>query len=144
MANLGTLWFGADIDLSALKQKIQSGNQSILDALKINYDPQSYQQMVSKLRTELDKETFNIKINTNAAAVRQNLQNSLSSINNSANAPKLDLNGLKGIPGMKMQMAQLTESIVLQTENCCAVPDGRPPDAKRVLNLSYFIIDLFP
>ena len=116
MANLGTLWFGADIDLTALKQKIQNGNQSILDALKMNYDPQSYQQMVSKLRTELGKETFDIKINTNAAAVRQSLQNSLSSINNSANAPKLDLSGLKGISGMKMQMAQLTESIVLQTE----------------------------
>lgn len=121
MANLGTLWFGADIDLSALKQKIQSGNQSILDALKINYDPQSYQQMVSKLRTELGKETFDIKINTNAAAVRQNLQNSLSSINNSANAPKVDLSGLKGISGMKMQMTSLTESIVLQTEKVRAL-----------------------
>ena len=121
MANLGTLWFGADIDLSALKQKIQSGNQSILDALKMNYDPQSYQQMVSKLRTELGKETFDIKINTNAAAVRQNLQNSLSSINNSANAPKVDLGGLKGISGMKMQMTQLTESIVLQTEKVRAL-----------------------
>lgn len=75
MANLGTLWFGADIDLSALKQKIQSGNQSILDALKINYDPQSYQQMVNKLKGQLANETFNIKLNASNAVgnIRQQL-----------------------------------------------------------------------
>ena len=68
MADLGTLWFGADIDLTKLKQKIQSGNQGILDALKISYDPQSYQQMVSKLRSDLSKETFEIKISAGNVA----------------------------------------------------------------------------
>lgn len=110
MANLGTLWFGSDIDLNGLKNKIQSGNQSILDALKINYDPASYQQMVTKLRTELSKETFEIKINTNATAVQQSLQNTIGNITNGASASG------KGIFGMKMSMADLREEIILQTE----------------------------
>ena len=79
MADLGTLWFGADIDLTKLKQKINSGNQSVLDALKMNYDEQSYQQMVSKLRTALDRETFKVKIVADENSVAQNLRRSLSS-----------------------------------------------------------------
>lgn len=75
MADLGTLWFGADIDLSRLQQKIQQGNQGILDALKMNYDPQSYQQMVDKLRQELGRETFEIKISTNTSSIVNNLKN---------------------------------------------------------------------
>ena len=77
--NLGTLWFGADIDLTALKQKIQSGNQSILDALKISYDPQSYQQMVTRLRTQLSKETFEVKLTANTQNVVNNIQNATKS-----------------------------------------------------------------
>lgn len=109
--NLGTLWFGADIDLTALRQKIQSGNQSILDALKMNYDPASYQQMVTKLRTELSKETFDIKINTNTAAIKQSLNSTLNSITNSATAPKIDLNGLKGVPGMTRDIVEMRDTI---------------------------------
>lgn len=111
MANLGTLWFGADIDLQTLKQKIQSGNQSILDALKMNYDPASYQQMINKLRTELSKETFEIKVTTNAAAVQQGLRNTLNTISNGATAPKIDLSGLKGIPGMTRDILEARDSI---------------------------------
>ena len=48
MAQLGTLWFGADVDLTELKKKIQTGNADLLNALKMEYDPASYQQMVSK------------------------------------------------------------------------------------------------
>ena len=76
--NLGTLWFGSDIDLTQLRQKIQNGNQSILDALKMNYDPASYQQMVNKLRTELGKETFDIKISANTQGLAQNIRQQLS------------------------------------------------------------------
>lgn len=80
MANLGTLWFGADIDLTALKQKINQGNQSVLDALKMNYDPRSYQEMVTRLRSELSKETFNIKISADASQIRSQVQNAIGSI----------------------------------------------------------------
>lgn len=80
MANLGTLWFGADIDLTALKQKINQGNQSVLDALKMNYDPKSYQEMVTRLRSELGKETFNIKISTDTSQIRSQVQNAIGSI----------------------------------------------------------------
>ena len=78
MADLGTLFFGADIDLTQLKQKINQGNQDILDALKINYDPKSYQDMVSKLKSELSKETFEIKLNANTSNLSQNLRQQLS------------------------------------------------------------------
>lgn len=113
---IGTLWFGADIDLTKLQQKIQSGNKSILDALKINYDPQSYNQMVTKLRSQLDNEVFKIKVSTDTSAVRQNLQNTLNGIASSVSMPNLNLGQMKGIPAMKMSAAQLTEEIVLQTE----------------------------
>ena len=111
MANLGTLWFGADIDLTALRQKIQSGNQSILNALKMDYDPASYQQMVTKLRNALDKETFEIKVKTNTAAVKQNLQNTLNTVSSSVKAPNLNLSGLKGIPGMTRDLIDYRENI---------------------------------
>lgn len=76
MAQLGTLWFGADIDMTKLQQKIKSGNQSVLDALKINYDQASYQQMVSRLRTDLAKEHFEIKLSANTQNIVQNIKNS--------------------------------------------------------------------
>lgn len=69
MSNLGTLWFGADIDLSNLKQKIQSGNKEIVDALKIDFNPASFQQMVSKLRSDLSKEVFEVKIKADTSAI---------------------------------------------------------------------------
>ena len=76
MADLGTLFFGADIDLTQLKQKINQGNQSILDALKINYDPASYNQMVNDLKHKLASETFEIKLSTNVTNLTQSLQSS--------------------------------------------------------------------
>lgn len=79
--NLGTLWFGADIDLTKLQQKIASGNKSILDALKIDYDPQSYNQMVSKLKAQLATETFEIKISANTQNLVQNLKNTFGGNN---------------------------------------------------------------
>jgi hypothetical protein len=73
---IGNLWFGADIDLTKLKQKIQSGNQSILDALKISYDPQSYNQMVSKLKSQLASETFEIKLKADTNRIVHNIKES--------------------------------------------------------------------
>ena len=73
MANLGTLWFGADIDLTNLKQKIQQGNKDVLDALKLSYDPASYQQMVSKLKDELGREKFDIKVEADLSQVKQSI-----------------------------------------------------------------------
>ena len=99
MADLGTLWFGADIDLSRLQQKIQQGNQGILDALKMNYDPQSYQQMVDKLRTELGKETFELKLTANT----QNIVNSVRG----ATSGRLGFGSLAGLD-------ELTEKIYRQ------------------------------
>lgn len=113
MSQLGTLWFGADIDLTALKQKIQNGNQSVLDALKMNYDPASYQQMVSKLKSELAKETFEIKVATNTASIQKGLQNTLHSLSNSATPPNIDLSGLKGIPGMTRDILEMRDSIFM-------------------------------
>lgn len=74
-SSLGTLWFGADIDLTALKNKINQGNQSVLDALKMNYDPQSYQQMVSRLKSQLASETFEIKLTANTQNIVNNVRN---------------------------------------------------------------------
>lgn len=78
MAQLGTLWFGADIDLAKLKQKINEGNKDILNALKIDYDASSYQQMVNKLRASLNREVFEIKLNANSQNLVQNVRQSLS------------------------------------------------------------------
>lgn len=75
MAQLGTLWFGADVDLTELKKKIQTGNADLLNALKMEYDPSSYQQMVSKLRTQLSSEVFRINIEANGQSVQNVLQN---------------------------------------------------------------------
>lgn len=75
MAQLGTLWFGADVDLTELKKKIQTGNTDLLNALKMEYDPASYQQMVSKLRTQLSSEVFRINIEANGQSVQNVLQN---------------------------------------------------------------------
>lgn len=75
MAQLGTLWFGADVDLTELKKKIQTGNADLLNALKMEYDPASYQQMVSKLRTQLSSEVFRINIEANGQSVQNVLQN---------------------------------------------------------------------
>lgn len=107
MANLGTLWFGADIDLANLKQKIQNGNQSILDALKMNYDQQSYQDMVNKLRSELSRETFEIKIKTNIDSARQSVQQALTNVGNAATN-----GGMTGLNGVR----QLTRDILDQRE----------------------------
>ena len=73
--NLGTLVFGADIDLKELERKILQGNQSVLNALKMDYDPASYQQMVTKLKTQLSKETFEIKISANSQNILRNAKN---------------------------------------------------------------------
>lgn len=99
MADLGTLWFGSDIDLTTLKQKIQQGNKSILDALKMDYDPQSYQEMIGRLRSSLARETFEIKINANPQGLAQNLRQSLGSN--------------KGLTG---GLDELNEKILAQTE----------------------------
>lgn len=65
MADLGTLWFGADVDITKLKASIAQGNKDILDALKMNYDPKSYQDMINNLRSALSKEQFEIKLTAN-------------------------------------------------------------------------------
>lgn len=62
MAHLGNLSFGSDIDLSQLKKKIMDGNKSILDSLRMSYDDRSYREMVSRLRSSLERETFTIKV----------------------------------------------------------------------------------
>ena len=62
MAHLGNLSFGSDIDLSQLKKKIMDGNKSILDSLRMSYDDRSYREMVSRLRSSLERETFTIII----------------------------------------------------------------------------------
>jgi len=79
MANLGTLWFGADIDLTQLKNKISQGNQSILDALKMNYDPASYTQMVNDLKHRLSSEVFQIKLSADTQAIVNNVRNATKS-----------------------------------------------------------------
>lgn len=71
MANLGTLWFGADIDMSALRNKIQQGNRDILDALKIDYSQDSYRAMVDKLRSSLSRETFEVNIGVSSKLGQQ-------------------------------------------------------------------------
>lgn len=90
MANLGTLWFGADIDLTRLQQKISQGNQGILNALKMDYDPQSYSMMVSKLRSALSRETFEIKISANTQKVIQNVQNATRGVGGAGTMTGLD------------------------------------------------------
>lgn len=90
MANLGTLYFGADIDLAKLKQKINEGNKDILNALKIDYDASSYQQMVNKLRQALDNETFEIKISANTQKIVQNIQNAGRGLGNVGSLSGLD------------------------------------------------------
>lgn len=80
MANLGTLWFGADIDLSNLKRKLQEGNREALNALKVDYDQSSYTQMVSKLKTALANERFEVKISTNVQSAVQSVKDSMTQV----------------------------------------------------------------
>lgn len=88
--SLGTLWFGADIDLTKLKQKIQQGNKDVLDALKMDYDHQSYTQMVSKIRSNLARETFEIKLSANTQNIVQNIRNATKGGGGSFNVRGLD------------------------------------------------------
>ena len=108
MANLDTLWFGADIDLTELKKKANQGNKDILDALKLNYDPQSYQQMVSKLKAQLSKEEFKIKVTTDIESARQSVKNTLDNIGKTGN---VNLDALKGVSGMTRDIINQKESI---------------------------------
>ena len=80
MAELGTLWFVADIDLSNLKNKIKQGNKEVLDALKIDYDRDSYTRMVNNLKEQLSKESFSIKIDADMASARRAVNDSLKKV----------------------------------------------------------------
>jgi len=109
MANLGTLWFGADIDLARLQQKINQGNQSLLNALKMNYDPQSYQEMVNRLRSNLARETFEIKIQADTRRVVQNIQNA-TKVPQVGQLPSMDALNEK-IARQKALVNALTETV---------------------------------
>ena len=115
MADLGTLWFGADIDLTNLKQKIAAGNKDIVDALKIDFDPSSFQQMVSKLRTDLSKEIFEIKIQADSSAL-QNLQRSLGNMGQGGQVAPFNLQNIQnaqtGVAGIHRQIVELTRQIL--------------------------------
>lgn len=86
MAKLGTLWFGADIDLTQLKKKIEQGNKDVLNALKIKFDAQSYDKMTSQLRSKLKKEQFEVGIVINQAKVSKAVQAALANAGLSNNA----------------------------------------------------------
>ena len=110
-SSLGTLWFGADIDLTTLKQKIQHGNKDILDALKINYDPASYTQMVNDLKQRLSNEVFEIKVSVNSQQVKEQMDQAINNVSNSATSPKVDLSGLRGVSAMTRDIIDLKDRI---------------------------------
>ena len=120
-SNLGTLWFGADVKLDQLKKSINEGNKSILDALKMSYDPQSYQQMVAKLKQQFASETFQINVSTNAQSVAQDLRQSLGGIaNGNGQIAPFDVqniqNAQNGVTGIHRQVVEFTRKILDQKD----------------------------
>ena len=119
MAQLGTLWFGADVDLTELKKKIQTGNTDLLNALKMDYDPASYQQMVSKLRGQLSSEVFKINIEANNQAVQNVVQN-IRSVGASPIAP-FDVQNIQaaatGTDSIHRRILNLNNAIISQKDN---------------------------
>lgn len=119
MAQLGTLWFGADVDLTELKKKIQTGNADLLNALKMDYDPASYQQMVSKLRGQLSSEVFKINIDTNNQSV-QNVVQSIRSVGAAPIAP-FDTQNIQtaaaGTDSIHRRILNLNNAIISQKDN---------------------------
>lgn len=106
---MGNLWFGADIDLTNLKQKIQEGNRDVLDALKISYDPSSYQQMVNKLRSDLGSEVFEINVRANTQNIGQNIRQQLSNGGSGLTGGLDDLN--EKIRDQTISVARLQERL---------------------------------
>ena len=111
MANLGTLWFGADIDLTNLKQKIQQGNQEVLDALKLSYDPRSYAEMVSKLRTALGNEVFEIKVNANAQKAKETINQTLNAMSSGGQINPVNPSAIGNINQLKLAVIETGESV---------------------------------
>lgn len=111
MENLGTLWFGADIDLARLQQKIQQGNQGVLNALKINYDTTSYQDMVNRLRTALGNERFEVKISTNMASAVQGVRDRLNQVGKGA-IPTVSMGNLQGVAAMTSEILKQRAAIL--------------------------------
>lgn len=109
MANLGNLWFGSDIDLTNLKKKIEQGNREVLEALKLKYDAKSYTEMTSRLRNDLSKEVFDIKINSNVDSLKKSLNSALG-----ANVSLGKGFTVQGIDAMRLKSIQL-ERILADT-----------------------------
>lgn len=111
MANLGTLWFGSDIDLTNLKQKIQQGNQEVLDALKLSYDPRSYSDMVSKLRTALGSEVFEIKVNANAQKAKETINQTLNAMSSGGQINPVNPAAIGNVNQLKLAVIEAGESV---------------------------------
>ena len=112
MANLGNLWFGSDIDLSNLKRKIQEGNREILDSLRINYDPKSYTEMVSRLRNDLGREVFDIKVNVDGASARRTVESALAGVSGSSVSESIVRNvKVSGIDAMRQKAIDMQRTI---------------------------------
>lgn len=112
MANLGTLWFGADIDLTQIKNKINQGNKDILETLKVNYDYKSYEDMVSRLRHALSQETFAINIVANnkvSAAVQQAVQGNMASVRGTSSSVVGDPSSLQGLRNYIQKLEDLRQ-----------------------------------
>ena len=131
MADLGTLWFGADIKLDKLRESIQKGNQTILDALKMDYDPASFNKMLEKIQGELNNKTFNIQLSADGKAVTQAVGNIDKAVGSLGQAGKggtiapFDIKnieaaaqGVGGIRGYILELSKLIEAQRVKTRNC--------------------------
>lgn len=118
MANLGTLDFDVRLKDETARQA-EEIKSNLLTKLSVNFDPSSYENMIANLRSQLSRETFEVKIATNMETARQSIQNSLNQIGQSARSATvdLDLGGTQGISSISREIIELQRHIHSLTQD---------------------------
>ena len=145
MAELGTLEFAVKLRDETQRQAEEIKSE-LLTKLQLDYDKESYTNMINGIKSALDKETFQIKIDTNLNAAKQAVQNTFDNIvGGNRVMPTIDLSGLKGSDAFTRDIIELQRHIYALNQDVAEykkrwqqVSDvyGRNSDeAKRAANL---------
>lgn len=106
MANLGTLMFGADIDLKKLKDSINSAKGDIEKALRITLDTNSYEEVVSRLKKL--EEASQKAGKESSEAHQKSAQNAKQEADNTERVTHLTENYRKLLADVANQMANIS------------------------------------
>ena len=112
MANLGTLDFDVRLKDETARQA-EEIKRNLLAKLSVDFDRNSYANMVANLKASLARESFDVKINANIDDARRAMQSTLDQIGQGSKSSFVDLNlsGLQGISGMSRDIIELERRI---------------------------------